>query len=83
MAQKPAVSGNWQVPVASSQLFVVQLSASVHAVPASQVAAALQVPQLAVAPSSQRWPVRVVHAVVLVVGVHAWQGFDGLSAPLA
>jgi hypothetical protein len=82
MRQLPLATGYEQVPVASSQVSVVQVRLSLHGVPAVQTAAELQVPQLAAAPSSQRVPVRGDHAVWVAAAWHDWHELPALTSPL-
>jgi hypothetical protein len=61
----------------------VQESESAQGVPETHTAAALQVPQVAEAPSLQRRPVRGDHEVVLWAASQTWQGLAGLIVPAA
>ena len=68
-------------PVASLHESAVQVRPSLHVEPTPQVEDDEQTPQVAPGPLSQRCPVRAVHAVWLVAGVHCWHWFDGLTSP--
>ena len=79
----PEASGALHRPFASLQVSVVQLRPSLHAENVGHVACAVQRPQPGTEPSSQRTPVRAVHAVVLLADVQTWHEFAALSAPSA
>jgi hypothetical protein len=81
--RQPELMGAEQVPVASSQVSVVQENASEQVLPVVHVPVVVHTPQLATRPSLQRTlDPRPVHAVWLVVGWHDWQTFEPFTAPL-
>jgi hypothetical protein len=83
MAQVSGFGVEVQTPVRSVQRSVVHESPSVQVLAVEHTPAALQVPQPAAEPSSQRAPVRGLHALGAVAGLQLSQGFVGFCAPLA